>query len=106
MSAQFAPAASQRRHLRVKVIVGVPLHVPLVAVSVRESWAVPEIAGGAVAPGACELTAEVAALVALPLPAPLVPVTTTRKVEPTSPEPSTSVDPVAPATSEQPEPAE
>ena len=47
MSAQFAPAASQRCHWYVNVV-GAPLQVPVLAVSVAVSCAAPVIAGSAV----------------------------------------------------------
>ena len=47
--AQLPPSLSQRRHWYVNVV-GVPLHVPLLVVSVLPSWAVPEIVGGDVVP--------------------------------------------------------
>ena len=42
MVVQFAPSASQRRHWYTNVV-GEPLHVPLLVVSVLPSWGVPEI---------------------------------------------------------------
>ena len=42
---QLPPSASQRRHWYMNVV-GEPLHVPLLVVSVLPSWAVPEIVGG------------------------------------------------------------
>src|SRR5438309_10533061 len=51
MSEQLAPAASQRRHLRVYVIVGVPVHVPAPAVSVWPSCVVPLMLGSTVLTG-------------------------------------------------------
>jgi hypothetical protein len=68
----------------VKVMVGVPVQVPLLAVSVWPSAGVPEIVGRTVLTGGAALTVEVCTLVALELPATLVPVTTTRIVAPTS----------------------
>jgi hypothetical protein len=67
------------------VIVGVPVQVPVVAVRVSPSAAVPLIDGGTVLTGGVAVTTAVCALVVLALPAAFVAVTTMRKVEPTSP---------------------
>src|SRR4051812_17161433 len=45
MSLQFLPFASHRLHWYVKLIGAVPVHVPLAAVSVCPTWAVPTIVG-------------------------------------------------------------
>ncbi len=61
-----------------------PVQVPLRAVSVCPSRAVPETAGRAVLTGGAAATTPDCADVALALPPAFVPVTTTRSVEPTS----------------------
>jgi hypothetical protein len=70
------------------VIVGVPVHVPVVELSVWPSSGVPLITGRAVLTGGAAATTAVCEVVALALPAAFVPVTTTRIVEPTSAGPS------------------
>ena len=67
-----------------KLIVGVPVQVPLPAVSVWPSFAVPLIVGATVLTGAVGATTPVWAAVADELPPAFVPVTTTRIVPPTS----------------------
>jgi hypothetical protein len=71
------------------VIGVVPVQVPLVPLSVWPSCAVPEMVGSDVLTGGVGATTAVCALVALELPAELVPVTRKRIVEPTSACPST-----------------
>src|ERR687884_2385544 len=100
------PVDAQRRHWYAKVIVGVPVHVPTDALSVWPSTAVPEITGGDVFAGGAGVATTVAAELELAEPAAFVAVTATRNVEPTSPDTSWYVAPVAPATSEQFAPAE
>src|SRR2546421_3482644 len=101
MSEQFAPAASQRCHWYVKLIGALPVQVPLAAVSVCPSWAVPLIVGATVFAGGDGATAAACVLVAAVPPAAFVPVTTSRSVEATSLEVSTSGEPGAPPMSEQ-----
>jgi hypothetical protein len=96
MSAQFAPALSQRRHWRVYVMGVEPDYVPVAEVRVWPSLGVPVIVGAAVLAGAAAATAAVAALVALPEPLALVAVTFTRIVLVTSAEVRRYVVPVAP----------
>src|SRR4051794_41405429 len=57
MSAQLAPAASQRCHWCAKEIAGVPVHVPSPAVSVCVSVVVPVTDGAAVFAGGAGTTA-------------------------------------------------
>jgi hypothetical protein len=66
----------------------VPAQVPGSAVSVRPSRGVPEIVGGEVLIGAPTVTVALWLEVPVSKPAALVPVTTTRIVEPTSAAPS------------------
>ena len=84
MSAQLAPRLLQRRHWRAKVIVGVPVHVPVPPVSVWPSVVVPVIAGRTVLSGGVAAITALAALVAGTEPAALLAVTTSRIVAPTS----------------------
>jgi hypothetical protein len=66
-------------------VIGVePLHVPLSAVKVWPSWAVPEIVGAPVFAGAFPKTGAVVVEVAVEFPALLVPLTLTWNFEPTS----------------------
>src|SRR3954462_10430018 len=105
MSAQFAPALSQRRHWEPGGIVGVPVHVPSTAVSVLASVGVPRIVGSDWLTGSVGATTAVCTDVAFAGPATLVAVTTTRIVLPTSVGVSASVLLVAPAMSAQLAPA-
>jgi hypothetical protein len=65
-------------------MVGVPVQVPLPAVSVLPSEAVPEIVGGEVLTGGVGSTSPLAELEALAVPPAFVAVSTTFIVEPTS----------------------
>src|SRR5919204_4010672 len=87
-------------------MVGVPLQIPVEAVSVPASSGGPPTVGASVSDGATGATTAVRALVAGVLPAAFDAVTTTRNVDPTSPDTSWYVEPVAPATFEQYAPAE
>ncbi len=104
MSAHAAPVASQRRHCRSNAIVGVPVQVPVAAVSTWPSRAVPEIDGSTVFTGGAGATTAEAAEVADVEPAPFVAVTTTRSVPPTSARTGVWPGAVAPGMSAQPEP--
>ena len=84
MSVQPEPGASQRRHWRVNTIVGVPVHVPSLEVSVWPSMVVPVIPGAAVAAGVASATAAVGELSASAAPTPLAAWTCRRMVAPTS----------------------
>ena len=95
MSTQFAPAASQRRHWRAKVIGAVPFHAPSDAVSGWPSAGVPEISGSAVFDGALAPITALAADSASADPAELVAVTRTRRRLPTSAVPGEYEAPVA-----------
>jgi hypothetical protein len=95
IAAQLVPAASQRRHSRAKVSGAVPLQVPVVAVSVWPSRALPDTPGSAVFDGGFGVTTEVIALVAIAVPSGLVAVTTSRIVDPMSPVPTAYVGVVA-----------
>ena len=66
-----------------------PVHVPGLAVNVWFACGTPLMAGGAVFAGTIAEPEEVAAEIAVADPALLVAVTATRKVEPTSPGPTT-----------------
>ena len=105
MSAQLAPELLQRRHWRAKVIVGVPVHVPVPPVSVWPSVVVPVTAGRTVLTGGAAVTVALAADVAGVLPTLSVAVTTTLIAEPTSVGVSRYVELVAPAMSAQLAPA-
>ena len=105
MSSQAAPAASQRTHWRAYVIVGVPVHVPVVLVRLWPSRGVPETAGSTVFTGAAGATSADAGDVASTEPAAFVAVTTTRSVPSTSAAVTSYVEPVAPGMSAQPFPA-
>ena len=83
-STQLAPAALQRCHWYVYVIVGVPVQVPVVDDSARPSVAVPETTGTTVFTGAIAVTTALCVVVDAVEPPPLVAVTTPRIVEPTS----------------------
>jgi hypothetical protein len=95
---QVAPLASHRRHWYVYVTGAVPVQVPVVAVSVCPSCAVPEIVGNEVFAGATPVTTAVALDVAGVEPAAFAAVTTTRSVEPTSAGPTAYVAEVWPET--------
>src|SRR4051794_24263148 len=82
-------------------MVGVPVQMPLPAVRVWPSCALPLIVGSTVLTGGAAATVPLCALVALALPPTLAPVTTTRTVLPTSAPTRAYVDPVAPAMSTQ-----
>src|SRR5436190_1057230 len=84
MSAQLAPALSQRCHWRAYVMVGVPVHVPSSPVSVNPSSAAPEMPGATASAGAAGGTTALTADGALAAPATLDAVTTTRSVWSTS----------------------
>jgi hypothetical protein len=84
MATQEAPLELQRCHCRANVIVGVPVHVPVVEDSSCPSFAVPEITGRPVFAGGAAATTAVAALVAGVDPPEFVAVTTTRIFDPTS----------------------
>jgi hypothetical protein len=86
MSAQDAPAVSQRRHRYAYEIGVVPDHVPTSPVSVLPSCGVPAIDGAAVFAGGegAAVTVAVAADVAVAWPPAFVAVTATTIVEPTS----------------------
>ena len=82
-----APVPSQRRHIRVKVIVGVPDQAPFVALRIWPSRAAPEMAGNPPASltgGASGAIVAVTGDVATADPSTLVAVTATRMVLPTS----------------------
>ena len=104
-STQLAPAALQRCHWYVYVIVGVPVHVPVVDDSARPSRAVPETTGTTVFTGGAAATTPVTTETAEELPAAFVPVTFDRSVLPTSAATAVYVDDVAPARSAQLAPA-
>src|SRR5512135_2116767 len=97
MAAQPLPFSSQRIQATA-VDVGLPLHVPLFAVSVEPIAGVPVMLGAVVGVGAVvpETTAD-AAEVALPEPSAFFAVTVTRSVWPTSPAAAVYVAAVAPA---------
>ena len=81
ISAQFAPAASQRCHWREVLIAGVPDHEPSSAVSVSPSRSVPLTDGSAVLTGGAAAITPVTDELALTVPgAALSAVTTTRSV--------------------------
>jgi hypothetical protein len=80
---------------------GVPVHVPLPAVSICPSSAVLVIAGSTVFAGGSGTTVALCAETALPLPALLVALIPTRIVVPTKVGVSPNVVPVAPVTFEQ-----
>ncbi len=84
MFKQLAPAASHFCHWYVSVGVGLPVHVPALAVSVSPTRLVPLITGTAVFTGAdsADATDAVCVDVALAVPWLFVPVSTTRIVEP------------------------
>jgi hypothetical protein len=86
MSAQDAPAVSQRCHWKEYVNGGVPDHVPGEAVRTAPSWGVPEIMGGEVLEGGtgAVATTEVAEDAADAEPPVLDALTTTFNVAPTS----------------------
>jgi hypothetical protein len=84
-AAHAFPAESQRSHRRDSSIVGVPLQPPVVELSVCPSRAVPETVGAVVLAGGSGATATVGSLVAVLVPPPFVPRTSTRIVLPTSP---------------------
>jgi hypothetical protein len=95
--AQLLPSASQRLHENA-TLVGFPLHVPWLAVSVDPTVVVPEMAGSVVGVGAfvLETTGE-AAEFALPEPVAFFAVTVTVSVCPTSAATALYVAAVAPA---------
>src|SRR5215210_355966 len=105
MSLQAAPAASQRRHWYAISIVGVPVHSPGSAVSVRPSRATPLTVGATVLTGGRAAITGVKALTATALPPAFATVTATRMVAPASSAVRTYVAAVAPATSTHPAPS-
>jgi len=82
MSTQVVPLL-ERCHCRL-VLLPMPVQVPVVAVSVRPSWAVPVTTGIVTTAGGSAATAVVGADGAFALPPAFVPVTRTRIVAPTS----------------------
>ena len=84
MSAQDAPAALQRCHWYVKVIVGEPVQVPFVVVRTWPSRAVPETTGMTVLTGATAVMTALWVVVDAVEPPAFVAVTTPRIVLPTS----------------------
>jgi hypothetical protein len=96
--AQLSPFASQRSHVHAYEV-GLPLHVPLLAVRVEPTWSEPEIVGAAVFVGAAalEMTAD-GAEVERAEPLLSVAVTVTRTVCPTSAATGLYVAAVAPET--------
>ena len=95
MSVHEAPAALQRCHWYVKVIVGEPVQVPFVVVRTWPSRAVPETTGMTVLTGGAAVTRAVTAENADALPPPFVPVTRERSVPPTSAATAVYVEAVA-----------
>ena len=75
ISAQVAPAESQRRQRYVKLIGVVPFHAPFAAVSVEASLAVPAMVGSETLDGASAATTAVVVAVAEAEPAPFAAVT-------------------------------
>src|SRR3954469_20332998 len=87
---------AQRCHWWLKLSGAVPAQVPVVAVSVRPSRAVPLITGTVLFAGGSAATAAVCVERAVLEPAVLVAVTETRTVDPTSAGPSLYDWPIAP----------
>src|SRR4051794_28663695 len=100
MSVQPVPPHVQRCHRYVNDV-GLFVQVPLVVETVCPCCAVPDTTGGVLFAGGGPVTCAVCALGADAEPAPFVAVTTTRRVLPTSSEPTTYVEPVAPPMSPQ-----
>ena len=101
IATQDAPPALQRCQEYAYVIVGEPSQVPWLSDRTCASWAVPVTAGGVTTNGASAVTTAVWGEVAVAVPPALVPVTTTRIVEPMSATTCVYVDAVAPPMSAQ-----